>query len=161
MAEPPAAASGGVATAEQDVLLATKLHVPGPRPGFVPRPRLAARLEEGLARVLVLVCAPAGSGKTVLLADWARHGGRPVAWLSLDVGDNDPARFWRHVVAALGRARPGMGELAGPVLGPLEASSLDGLVMALINELAADPREDEVLLVLDDYHLIDSQPVHG
>ncbi|HEV3289212.1 MAG TPA: tetratricopeptide repeat protein, partial [Streptosporangiaceae bacterium] len=110
---------------------------------------------------MVLVCAPAGSGKTVLLADWARHGGRPVAWLSLDVGDNDPARFWRLVVAALGQARPGIGELAGPGLGPLEASSPDGLVMALINELAADPREDEVLLVLDDYHLVDSQPVHG
>jgi len=93
MAEPPAAAPGGVATAEQDVLLATKLHVPGPRPGFVPRPRLAARLEDGLARGVVLVCAPAGSGKTVLLADWARRGGRPVAWLSLDAADNDPARF--------------------------------------------------------------------
>ena len=142
-------------------LLATKLHVPSRRPGFVPRPRLVGRLEEGLARGLVLVCAPAGSGKTALLADWARHGGRPVAWLSLDVGDNDPARFWRYVVAALGRARPGIGELAGPVLGPMEASSPDGLVMALINELAADPSEDEVLLVLDDYHLIDSQPVHG
>ncbi len=145
----------------QYVLLATKLHVPSRRPGFVPRPRLVGRLEEGLARGLILVCAPAGSGKTVLLADWARHGGRPVAWLSLDVGDNDPARFWRHVVAALGRARPGIGELAEPVLGPLETSSPDGLVMALINELAAEPGEDEVLLVLDDYHLIDSQPVHG
>ncbi len=161
MAEPPAAAPGGVATAEQDILLATKLYVPGPRPGFVPRPRLAARLEEGLARGLVLVCAPAGSGKTVLLADWARRGRRLVAWLSLDAADNDPARFWRHVVAALGRARPGAGELAGPALGPLTPSSPNGLVTALINELAADPGEDEVLLVLDDYHLIDSQPVHG
>jgi LuxR family transcriptional regulator, maltose regulon positive regulatory protein len=161
MADQPVVATAGAAISRQDVLLATKLHVPRRRPGFVPRPRLVGRLEEGLARGLVLVCAPAGSGKTVLLADWARHGGRPVAWLSLDVGDNDPARFWRHVVAALGQARPGIGELAGPVLGPLEASSPDGLVMALINELAADPREDEVLLVLDDYHLIDSQPVHG
>src|SRR6266851_4996579 len=161
MADQPVVAMAGAAMSRQYVLLATKLHVPRRRPGFVPRPRLVGRLEEGLARGLVLVCAPAGSGKTVLLADWARHGGRPVAWLSLDVGDNDPARFWRHVVAALGRARPGIGELAGPVLGPLEASSPDGLVMALINELAADPREDEVLLVLDDYHLIDSQPVHG
>ena len=161
MADQPVVATAGAAMSRQDVLLATKLHVPRRRPGFVPRPRLVGRLEEGLARGLVLVCAPAGSGKTVLLADWARHGGRPVAWLSLDVGDNDPARFWRHVVAALGQARPGIGELAGPVLGPLEASSPDGLVMALINELAADPREDEVLLVLDDYHLIDSQPVHG
>src|SRR6266851_812753 len=161
MADQPVVAMAGAAMSRQYVLLATKLHVPSRRPGFVPRPRLVGRLEEGLARGLVLVCAPAGSGKTVLLADWARHGGRPVAWLSLDVGDNDPARFWRHVVAALGQARPGIGELTGPVLGPLEASSPDGLVMALINELAADPREDEVLLVLDDYHLIDSQPVHG
>ena len=161
MADQPVVAMAGAAMSRQYVLLATKLHVPSRRPGFVPRPRLVGRLEEGLARGLVLVCAPAGSGKTALLADWARHGGRAVAWLSLDVGDNDPARFWRHVVAALGRARPGIGELAGPVLGPLEASSPDGLVMVLINELAADPREDEVLLVLDDYHLIDSQPVHG
>ncbi len=161
MADQPVMATAGTATSRQDVLLATKLHVPSRRPGFVPRPRLVGRLEEGLARGLVLVCAPAGSGKTVLLADWARHGGRPVAWLSLDVGDNDPARFWRHVVAALGQARPVIGEPVGPVQGPLEASSPDGLVMALINELAAGPREDEVLLVLDDYHLIDSEPVHG
>ncbi|MGP8001768.1 MAG: hypothetical protein ACLPKI_31260 [Streptosporangiaceae bacterium] len=102
MADQPMVATAGAAMSGQDVLLATKLHVPRRRPGFVPRPRLAGRLEEGLARGLVLVCAPAGSGKTVLLADWARHGSRPVAWLSLDVGDNDPARFWRHVVAALG-----------------------------------------------------------
>jgi LuxR family maltose regulon positive regulatory protein len=161
MADQPVVGTAGAVMSRQDVLLATKLHVPRRRPGFVPRPRLVGRLEEGLARGLVLVCAPAGSGKTVLLADWARHGGRPVAWLSLDVGDNDPARFWRHVVAALSRARPGIGELAGPVPGRLEASSPDGLVLTLINELAADPGEDEVLLVLDDYHLIDSQPVHG
>ncbi len=58
----------------------------------------------------MLVCAPAGYGKTVLLADWARHGQQPVAWLSLDAGDNDPARFWRHVVAALDQVWPGLGE---------------------------------------------------
>jgi ATP/maltotriose-dependent transcriptional regulator MalT len=159
MAEPPAAASGGVATAEQDVLLATKLHVPGPRPGFVPRPRLAARLEEGLARGPVLVCAPAGSGKTVLLADWARGGGRPVAWLALDAGDNDPARFWRHVVAALDRVRPGLAGRVSPLLGPPSPRSFEGLVTAVINELAADPGPDEVLLVLDDYHLVSSAQV--
>src|ERR1700729_139545 len=161
MAEPAAVAPAGVAGSGPDGLLVTKLHVPRRQRFFVSRPRLGEALAEGLSRRLILVCAPAGSGKTALLADWARHGGRPVAWLSLDVGDNDPARFWRHTVAALGQARPGIGELAGPVLGPAEASSPDGLVMALINELAAGPREDEVLLVLDDYHLIDSQPVHG
>jgi LuxR family transcriptional regulator, maltose regulon positive regulatory protein len=75
-----------VTAPERDVLLATKLYVPGPRPGLVPRPRLLARLDEGLARGLVLVCAPAGYGKTVLLADWTRRGGQPAAWLSLDAG---------------------------------------------------------------------------
>jgi ATP/maltotriose-dependent transcriptional regulator MalT len=138
------------------VLLVTKLHVPGPQPGFVPRRRLVEALGEGLARGRVLVCAPAGFGKTALLAGWARSGVRPVAWLGLDGGDSDPARFWRYVVAALDRARPG---LAGRV-GPLPPGSPEGLVMALLNELAADPGPDEVLLVLDDYHLVDSGPVH-
>ena len=77
MAEPSAAASWQAAASERDVLLATKLHVPGPRPDLVPRPRLAERLDEGLGRGLVLVCAPAGYGKTVLLADWARRGQPP------------------------------------------------------------------------------------
>jgi LuxR family maltose regulon positive regulatory protein len=140
----------------RDVLLATKLHVPRPQPGFVPRPRLVEALGEGLARGRVLVCAPAGFGKTALLSDWARGDGRPVAWLGLDSGDSDPARFWRYVVAALDRARPG---LAGRV-GPPPPRSFEGLVTALINELAADPGPDEVLLVLDDYHLVDSGPVH-
>jgi LuxR family maltose regulon positive regulatory protein len=160
MTESPAAAPAGVAVSRQDVLLATKLHVPSPQPGFVPRPRLAAALDEGLARRLVLVCAPAGFGKTVLLAHWARSGSRPVAWLSVDAADNDPARFWRHVVAALERVRPGIGERAGPLLGPPAPPSFEGLVTALINELAAQPGDDEVLLVLDDYHLIDAQQVH-
>ena len=161
MTEPPAAAGPGVAAAERDVLLATKLHVPGPRPGFVSRPRLADRLDEGLGRGLVLVCAPAGSGKTALLSGWARCGQRPAAWLSLDAGDNDPARFWRHAVAALDRVCPGIAERVGPVLGPPPPPSFEGLVTALINELAAQPGAGEVVLVLDDYHLIDSQSVHA
>ena len=161
MAKSSAAAAAGPAAAGQDVLLATKLHVPRPRPGFVSRSRLAGRLEEGLARGLVPVCAPAGSVRTVLLADWAGRGGRPVAWLSLDAADNDPARFWRHAVAAVGQACPGIGELPGSLLGPLAPSSSDGLVTALINELAAAQAAEDEVVVLDDYHLIDSQPVHG
>ena len=106
MVESPLAAPSQVAS-ERDVLLATKLHLPRPRPGFVPRPRLTERLDEGLAQGLVLVCAPAGYGKTALLADWLQRGRPPVAWLSLDVGDNDPARFWRHGVAALDQAGRG------------------------------------------------------
>src|SRR6266542_6582917 len=132
---------------------------PRPRPGFVPRPRLAGALDEGLARGLALVCAPAGAGKTALLADWAQHSRRPVAWLSLDPGDNDPARFWRHTVAALDRARPGTADRVAPLLGPPAPPSFEGLVTTVVNELTTKP--DEAVLVLDDYHLIDAQPVHA
>ena len=111
-----------MAAAGRDMLLATKLHVPGSRPGMVLRPRLAEALGEGLSRGLVLVCAPAGYGKTALLADWVRRGRRPVGWLSLDDGDNDPARFWRHAVAALDRACPGISERVGGLLGAAGAA---------------------------------------
>jgi LuxR family maltose regulon positive regulatory protein len=151
VAELPAAAPPEVAASERDVLLATKLHVPVSQPGLVPRPRLAEQLDEGLGRGLVLVCAPAGFGKTALLADWARRSPWQVAWLSLDAGDNDPARFWRHAVAALDRARPGIGGQVGPLLGPPAPLSFEGLVTTLINELAAQRTADEILLVLDDY----------
>jgi LuxR family transcriptional regulator, maltose regulon positive regulatory protein len=93
MPDPSGAAPAGVAMSGPDVLLSTKLHVPWPVPGFVPRRRLVEALGEGLARGRVLVCAPAGFGKTALLADWARSSGRPVAWLGLDGGDSDPAGF--------------------------------------------------------------------
>src|SRR5207247_7866613 len=126
MADPSVAAPPGGAMSGPDVLLATKLHVPRPQPGFVRRRRLVEALGEGLARGGVLVCAPAGFGKTALLADWARGGGRLVAWLGLDAGDSDPARFWRYAVAALDRARPG---LAGRV-GPPPSRSVGGLVAA-------------------------------
>jgi LuxR family maltose regulon positive regulatory protein len=143
----------------QQVLLATKLHLPQPPPGFTPRPRLVDRLDEGLAQGLILVCAPAGSGKTALLADWAHRHRRPVAWLSLDAGDSDPARFWRYLVAALDRARPGLAGQVGPLLGPPGPPSSETLAATLVNQLAAHPGAG-VVLVLDDYHLIDAQPVH-
>ena len=101
MAEPAMTAPLTAASHERDPLLATKLHLPRPRPGLVARPRLLARLNEGMGQELVLVCTPAGFGKTTLLAEWVRAGQRPVGWLSLDEADNDPARFWRHVAAAL------------------------------------------------------------
>jgi LuxR family maltose regulon positive regulatory protein len=104
MAEPPATAPAGVAVSGHDVLLATKLHLPRRRPGFVPRPRLADRLHEGLARGLVLVCAPAGYGKTAVLADWARCSGRPVARLSLDP---PPRRIRQPVTRAEASATEG------------------------------------------------------
>jgi LuxR family maltose regulon positive regulatory protein len=156
-----ASAAAGAATSERDALLATKLNVPGLRPDLVARPRLAQRLDESRGRGPVLACAPAGYGKTVLLAEWVRRGRHPVAWLSLDAGDNDPARFWRHTVAALNRARPGISERIGPLLGPPPPASFEPLVTALINELTGQPDgDDALLLVLDDYHVISSQTVH-
>jgi LuxR family maltose regulon positive regulatory protein len=127
----------------------------------VPRPRLVEGLDEGLTRGLLLICAPAGFGKTSLLADWTRRGRWPVAWLSLDQADNDPARFWRHVVVALDQVQSEVAERVVPLLGPPAPPSFEGLVTALINELAAQSGEGEVVLVLDDYHLIEAQPVHA
>jgi LuxR family maltose regulon positive regulatory protein len=160
MAERTAAPSGAVATG-QDVLLATKLYVPRPPAGLVARPRLAEALREGLAGGLIVVSAPAGFGKTALLADWIRREGRPAGWLSLDAGDNDPARFWRHAAAALDRVCLGIGERVGTLLGPPPPASFEGLVTALINEFAGAAGDDEVLLVLDDYHVIEAGPVHA
>jgi LuxR family transcriptional regulator, maltose regulon positive regulatory protein len=159
MAEPATTAPSTAAGQERDALLAAKLHVPRPRPGLVPRPRLLQRLTEGMGRELVLVCTPAGFGKTTPLAEWVRAGQRPVAWLSLDEADNDPARFWRHVAAALDPVRPGVAERVSALLGPSPLASFEGPVTALVNELAEVA--EEVVLVLDDYHLIQVPAVHA
>jgi LuxR family maltose regulon positive regulatory protein len=142
-----------------DALLATKLYEPRLQAGFVPRRRLVDRLEAGLAGGFVLICAPAGFGKTTLLAEWVRDTPESVAWLSLDTGDNDPARFWRHIVAALDRVVAGIAERIVPLLGPSAPPAFEGLVTALINTVAARP--DRVVLVLDDYHAIDAPQVHA
>jgi len=160
MAEPPAAASFEVAASERDSLLATKLYVPRTQSGFVHRSRLLAQLDAGSVRPLSLICAPAGFGKTALLADWIQARQRSVAWLSLDAGDNDPARFWRYVAAALDRIRPGLADGVAPQLGPPAPPSFDGVATALINELTIRPGEHDVLLILDDYHVVEAQPVH-
>ena len=157
MGEPP---RPGRRTSERDVLLATKLNVPGCGQTWCRARGWRSGSTRAWRRGLVLVCAPAGYGKTVLLAEWVRRGRRPVAWLSLDAGDNDPARFWRHAVAALDRVRPGISERMGPLLGPPPPPSFGPLVTALINEIAGQPDADEaLLLVLDDYHVI-TRAVH-
>jgi LuxR family transcriptional regulator, maltose regulon positive regulatory protein len=157
MAEPPAT-TPSTATAAPDALLATKLHVPRTRTGFVVRPRLADRLAQAQGGELTLVCAPAGFGKTALLADWARRDPRPVAWLSLDDADNDPVRFWRHVAAALDEMRPGVADRVAALLQGLQPTSFEALVTTLVNELAGVA--EELVLVLDDYHLIQAPAVH-
>jgi LuxR family transcriptional regulator, maltose regulon positive regulatory protein len=158
MAEPPATTPAAAVSSERDVL-ATKLHVPQTHRGFVARPRLVDRLAPPLGGQLTLVCAPAGFGKTALLAHWARRDPRPVAWLSLDDADNDPARFWRHAAAALDTVRPGVADRVAALLqGGLQPTSFEAVVTTLVNQLAGVA--EETVLVLDDYHLVQAPQVH-
>lgn len=140
-------------------LLATKLHAPGWRAGFVSRPRLVAALDRTAASKLTLVSAPPGFGKTTLLAEWLAAGSRHAAWVSLDAGDNDPARFWAYVVAALAKAAPAAGERASALLRSPQPPPIETILTLLINDL--DAFEDEIALVLDDLHLIDAPSIHG
>jgi ATP/maltotriose-dependent transcriptional regulator MalT len=159
MAQPPLTSPAGGAAPERDALVATKFHVPPA--GLVPRAWLLARLAQGIGRGLTVVCTPAGFGKTTLLGDWARRGRRPAAWLSLDAGDNDPARFWRYVAAALEGVRPGAGASVGALLGGPQPPPLEAVATAVINELTGLSGEGVVTLILDDYHLIEAPPVHA
>src|SRR6266540_8929 len=143
---------------KRDVLLATKIGIPTIRPDLLPRSHLIGRLEEATSRDVVLVSTPAGFGKTTLLASWAKRTERPLTWLSLDPDDNDPERFWRYIVAAVERVHKGIGEQALSLLNASAHPTLKAIVTALLNELAARP--DELVLVLDDYHLIESPAVH-
>jgi LuxR family maltose regulon positive regulatory protein len=139
-------------------LLESKLHVPRRRRAVVPRDRLDRRLDGADAAAVVVVSAPAGFGKTTLLAEWlsAGDGDRPTAWVSLDRRDGDPAVFWSYVLAALERARPGAG--AGGQAALASSAPLEAVVTALVNDLAA--LDGDVALVLDDYHLVESLDVH-
>jgi len=140
-------------------LLATKLYIPPPRPKIVPRPRLIERLNAGCAQGcrLTLISAPAGFGKTTLVSEWIASCGMPVAWLSLDEGDNDPARFISYLVKALQTIRAGIGEGLLAALQSPQPLQIETILTTLLNEISTIP--ENFLLVLDDYHSIDSQPV--
>ncbi len=140
-------------------LLETKLQVPRRRRDLVARPRLSERLSRGVESALTLVSAPAGFGKTTLLADWlatTAAKGRSAAWLSLDQRDNDPALFWTYLVAALKTAAPGVGADALSLLQSPQPP-IEAVVATLLNDLSAI--SNDVVVVLDDYHLIDAREV--
>lgn len=145
-------------------VLATKLYIPPVRPNAVSRPRLIERLNEGLrgSSGVTLISAPAGFGKTTLVSEWIRSCGLPAAWLSLDTGDNDHNRFMNYLVAALqtlaqknGREPFGAGALA--LLQSSQPPASESILTALVNELSSIT--GSFILVLDDYHVIDSPPV--
>lgn len=142
-------------------IVQTKISVPRRRGATVARPRLSDRLDRALEARLTLVSAPAGFGKTTLLASWlasAAPSQRCAAWLSLDRSDSDPTTFWTYVVTAIQTIAPeGVGANA---LAILEAAQtpIQVVLGTLLNELNALPRD--LVLVLDDYHVIDDRQVH-
>jgi LuxR family maltose regulon positive regulatory protein len=166
-------------------LLKTKLYIPPPRPERVPRPHLIERLNAGLHRKLTLVSAPAGFGKTTLVSEWIHSGVKikeygvrqehhltdemtltpgsllpnsRFAWLSLDESDNDLTRFLVYCITALQTVEANIGKGALSVLESPQPPPAEAILTALINELAAIP--GKIILVLDDYHLIEAQPIH-
>ncbi|WP_154794476.1 LuxR C-terminal-related transcriptional regulator [Occultella kanbiaonis] len=143
-------------------LLGTKLHVPSPRRELVARSRLTDRLRtpDGAAPRLVLVAAPAGFGKTTLLSQWlAGAASTRVAWLSLDAADADPRRFLTHLLAAVQRTSPETGAEAMALLDATGATvPTEQVLVGLVNDLDALP--GHTVIALDDYHVIDDEPVH-
>lgn len=138
-------------------ILATKLYIPPPRPKIVLRPQLTERLNEGVHSKLTLISAPAGFGKTTLVSEWIASCGRPTAWLSLDEGDNDPARFMIYLIAALQTIAPNIGIGVLKTLRSPQPPPTESILTALLNDITI--ASDDFILVLDDYHVIDSKPV--
>ncbi len=139
-------------------LLATKLHVPRPRTHLVLRPHLMEQLQQGMERVLTLVSAPAGFGKTTLLAQWLAESGTPVAWLSLEAEDNDPTRFLSYLIAALQTLDVQFGTTALALLRTPQPPSPEAVLAVLVSEVTSRGG-GEFALVLDDYHVISAESI--
>lgn len=145
--------------ADEIGMAATKLRPPAPPTRLVERTRLDVILDSGIrARVpLVLISAPAGSGKSTLVASWASEQVGAVAWLQVEDGDSDPARFWSSLVAAVGRCRPALAAIVRPLV--IGSQGDDRVVVpAMVNALVDE--SESLVVVIDDYHLIDNASVH-
>jgi len=148
-------------------ILVTKLFIPPTRPELVHRPGLIKRLNDGLDRKLTLISAPAGFGKTTLVTEWLENlqgvainesqNKTRVAWLSLDERDNDSTRFLIYVIAALQTTDADFAKGALSALQSPQSPPIETILTSLINEIAAIP--DRIILILDDYHLIEAQPI--
>ena len=144
-------------------LAATKLEPPTLPARLVRRTRLDALLEEAVGEHsrLVLVSAPAGSGKSTLVASWLAEFGSPASWLQVEAADSDPVRFWTYLVESVGRAVPEVARNVGPVVSASRGDA-DAVVSALVTALAERPHPERPLpIVIDDYHLITDGSIHG
>src|ERR1043166_9513684 len=139
-------------------LLVTKFTIPPVRGRLLPPPGLIERLKQGGTLPLVLLSAGAGFGRTTLLSAWAGQYPHPVAWLSLDRLDNDPLGFWRAVLTALRSCLPTIGEAALAQVQAQQQLQMTPLLVTLINDLAK--ASAEMVLILDDYHVIDEPGIH-
>lgn len=149
-----------------ETLLQTKLYAPPLRANLVARPRLVERLDQGLDSgcTLTLVSAPAGFGKTTLLAEWLSHCRRPTAWLGLDESDNDLARFVAYLEGTLQKVEPDIGNSAVEALRSFGGAAADTppamqqALTLLLNDISSTA--SHFILVLDDYHLVDALSIH-
>jgi len=142
-------------------LLLTKLNIPHTRASGVVRPRLTEKLFDGVNRPgsFVLLSGPAGFGKTTLLSEFVEQLGQPVAWVSLDEGDNDPIRFWTYVISACQLVQSKVGESALALFQTPQSLLDDAIPTILINDLVG--LENDLILILDDYHLIHNPSIHA
>ena len=141
-------------------IISTKLHIPSLPQALVSRARLTARLEAGAQGKLILVSAPAGFGKTALIAEWAHQCSQAcqVCWVHLDESDNEPVRFMSYLIAALQTHQQDLGEAALSGLQSLPPAPIEAILTSLVNEI--DALASDLILILDDYHLIDTPAIH-
>jgi LuxR family transcriptional regulator, maltose regulon positive regulatory protein len=139
-------------------VLTTKLYIPRVSHKTVLRPHLVGRLNDGLTRRLILISAPAGCGKTTLVSEWIASSEHSAAWLSLDEGDNDLARFLTYFIAALQTIANHVGQGLLSVLQSPQLPPIDSLLTILLNDIATI--QDNFLFVLDDYHVIEAGQVN-
>ena len=140
-------------------LLSTKLYPAPLRPDFVSRERLFDYLNNWNLSKITLISAPAGFGKTSLMAGWVGRSAIPIAWLKLSKTDNQVSEFIRYIYASLGRGYPDFNQGNLPVPDTTEQSQIVPVANLLLIEIASYP--NQILLVLDDYHLIENQSIHA
>jgi LuxR family maltose regulon positive regulatory protein len=140
-------------------LLETKLYIPPPRPDLVQRTYLIDRLNKGIHHKLTLISAPAGFGKTTLLSEWVFKNETPVAWISLDKGDNDPVHFIHYLIAALQKVDPNTGKPTLDMLQSPQQPPIESIMTSLIREISEI--SNNCALVLDDYHCVDTKQIHN
>lgn len=145
-------------------LLSSKVRIPPLQQELVPRPRLIERINYGATRKLTVVSAPAGFGKTTLLSSWAASQPGAVAWLSLDAGDNDPGRFLSYLIRALAQVVPALLTAGAEAVQMAEAAQTEAILTSVLNQIAQTLTDavppKSVVLVLDDYHVLEHPRVH-